>query len=100
MFAYLMRKPMSSSIIRSVVEHGTGALNIDLSRIGSEGPLPPTARVNVRKQKLNGDERKGAALGMFQSGASFVAGAHPLGRYPMNVILKIQDEKLKFFKKV
>ena len=90
---------MSSSIIRSVVEHGTGALNIDLTRIGSEGPLP-TARVSVRKQKLNGDERKGAALGMFQPGASFVAGAHPLGRYPMNVILKIQDEKLKFFKKV
>lgn len=70
--------------IGSELSGAGGGLNIDNSRIPSDGSHKVNSRV-VRCSKLTGDDRSGAALGMFQSGASFMPTNHD-HRYPMNFI--------------
>jgi DNA modification methylase len=75
------RKPLIGTVAENVLTHGTGALNIDGSRIGTEIIISRGGRSGA----VTGDERTGAALGMY--------GAHPplntehQGRWPANVIL-------------
>jgi len=86
----LARKPMSeSTIANNVLKHGTGGLNIDASRIGTEG-----SRTNASAPKA---ERNGFVKG-FVGGTETVI--HDQGRFPSNVILdeeagKVLDEQTK-----
>ena len=70
---HVLRKPCSeSTVAANVLAHGTGALNIDGCRIGSES----TRRVS--NAGTNGD-----GWGM---GTAFHVNGNPLGRWPANVL--------------
>ena len=76
------RKPLGGrTVAENVLLHGTGGLNIDGTRIGTEQIVSRGGR----SSSVIGDEREGASLGMY--------GAHPplntihSGRWPSNVML-------------
>lgn len=103
------RKPLSEgSVAANVLEHGTGAINIDGSRIGTEGGTvsdPASApnfknrvynkgmgglRVKRPSKSLPGDERSLKGQGMFAPGKEHISeGPHPMGRWPANVVLSV-----------
>lgn len=71
----LARKPLSGTVAANVLAHGTGALNIDASRIGTNGETPSGS----------GRPKQGtAAYGDFKGNGGNVTTA---GRWPSNVIL-------------
>jgi len=72
------RKPLIGTVAANVLEHGTGALNIDGSRIGTEGGAK---RAEFEDNKTNSVYGKG--LGQ-KDAAPRIDG---LGRWPANVIL-------------
>lgn len=74
---WLLRKPLGGKTIAAcVLAHGTGALNIDATRVGTDGGVRSEGGA-VRKQSQPG------AIGAYASSPS-VPG---LGRWPPNVIL-------------
>jgi DNA modification methylase len=77
----MARKPLIGTVAANVLEHGTGALNIDGSRIGTE---ERTHKWAGRSGSFT-QERTDTAAGMFAGngdGSSIVS-----GRWPANVIL-------------
>ena len=79
----LARKPIHSTVVDNVLEHGTGGLNIDDCRIETDEKLVAGGSLRIN----SGDERNGAALGMFQDGTPNTYKQNQLGRFPANVIL-------------
>jgi hypothetical protein len=75
------RKPLIGTVARNVLEHGTGALNIDATRVGGVGGVrattPGRESANVYSSGLNGNKH-----------------AEPLnaGRWPANVILSHTED--------
>jgi len=85
---HLLRKPLSeSTVAANTLLHGAGGLNIDESRISSDGShlFRP---VVVKRSTMPGDKRTGKALGMYGAGASFVPTNHTGGRWPANLVLQ------------
>ena len=90
----LARKPLSEkTIAANVLEHGTGGINIDASRINTTenlngGAYAENLTHRAGRSSLPGDTRKGASAGMFQPGntasCNFI---QPKGRFPANLIL-------------
>ena len=73
---WLARRPLSGTVAATVLEYGTGALNIDASRVGSD------ERVNQPARTLgNGVNMSGGAA---QSNREATVAA---GRWPPNVVL-------------
>lgn len=72
------RKPLSGTVAGNVLEHGTGALNIDACRVESEA-----ARPLVVSNRTNGNQVYGDGL----QGSKAVAGGTDQGRWPTNVVL-------------
>ncbi|AVJ49164.1 DNA methylase [Mycobacterium phage Bob3] len=74
------RKPLVGTVAANVLEHGTGALNIDACRIGdgseSQGPREPSA---TRRYTGSGAVNIAATPGP--------RGGSPSGRWPTNVVL-------------
>jgi site-specific DNA-methyltransferase (adenine-specific) len=80
----LCRKPLSEKTVASnVLKYGTGGLNIDGGRIGTEETITHGGRLNPSA----GDTRTGKALGMYQAGTPNLDKKNPAGRFPANVIL-------------
>ena len=80
----LARKPLKEkTIAANVIKHGTGALNIDGCRIETDEKLVAGGPLRTN----SGDERNGAALGMFQDGTPNTYKQNQSGRFPANVIL-------------
>lgn len=77
------RKPLSGTVAQNVTEHGTGALNIDGCRIGTSDRLIAGGDMGT----LPGDEREGAAAGMFNGDAPNTYEQNTAGRWPANVAL-------------
>jgi site-specific DNA-methyltransferase (adenine-specific) len=76
------RKPLGEkTIAANVLAYGTGGLNIDASRIGTETIISRGGRTGA----VTGDEREGAALGMY--GAHAPLNTEHTGRWPANIIL-------------
>lgn len=71
------RKPLTGTVAQNVLEHGTGALNIDACRIGSDGG---TAK---------GNPPKGSSNGIYGDGLNGACDIVQLnaGRWPANVAL-------------
>ena len=67
------RKPLIGTVAANVLEHGTGALNIDGSRIGTE---------NTKRNSFAGTNGEGWGMGVHD----WVTGSSS-GRWPANVIL-------------
>lgn len=79
----LARKPISSTVVANLLQHGTGALNIDASRVGSEA-----RPVMVRNETVV------AATSMENptTGASGNGETTTLGRFPANLILSHTED--------
>ena len=95
----LARKPLIGTVASNVLAHGTGALNIDASRVDTDESLNGGAYAgHGGRQPITGDEREGAALGMFQPGKTVGKGFdQPRGRWPANVIHDGSEEVLAGF---
>lgn len=83
---WLVRKPFPGTVAGNVLEHGTGALNIDGCRVASDGSHKRAGMI-TKQTTVSGDERTGAALGMYGAGSSFMPTNHDGGRWPSNVVL-------------
>jgi site-specific DNA-methyltransferase (adenine-specific) len=93
------RKPLVGTVAANVLAHGTGALNIDGCRVETSDNLNGgTYSAGGKSAPMPGDERTGAALGMFAPGArpagEFV---QPAGRWPANLIHDGSGEVLALF---
>jgi site-specific DNA-methyltransferase (adenine-specific) len=76
----LARRPLAGTVAGNVLEHGTGALNVDGCRIEASGrPL----LVGAGGDNTPGTQTFGAGL----SDGSRMAGVTDLGRWPANVVL-------------
>jgi site-specific DNA-methyltransferase (adenine-specific) len=87
----LARKPLIGTVAENVLEHGTGALNIDGCRVGTD-------------ENLNGgrysDDKKGDDGNTYGSGINLRSKddyKQPLGRWPANVIHDGSDEVVEAF---
>ena len=94
----LARKPLEGTVAANVLRHGVGALNIDGCRIATAENLNGGAYGGGGRSGLAGDERIGAAAGMFQPGKT-ADGEYfqPVGRWPANVIHDGSDEVVDAF---
>ena len=81
------RKPLGeNTVAENVLKYGTGAMNIDASRIGHNEETKTT----VRKQRSAGWNPDNCG---FDSTQNTVASAAPQGRFPANVILDEEAAK-------
>jgi site-specific DNA-methyltransferase (adenine-specific) len=84
------RKPLIGTVAANVLEHGTGALNIDGCRVGTTVETWPTSR----------SFRSGISSGYTEGidkGATQSTGDAPAGRWPANIIHDGSDEVLALF---
>lgn len=95
----MARKPLTGTVEKNLALHRIGGLNIDDCRVATEENLNGGAYVvGGGRAALAGDNRIGAAAGMFQAGKTtgedFV---QPVGRWPANLIHDGSDEVLAVF---
>lgn len=86
----LARKPLTGTVAATVLQHGTGALNIDGCRIATDENLNGGTYSSGGNQfGLPGDNRNKRGQGMFAEGAGRLPGQYepPSGRWPANVVL-------------
>ena len=74
----MARKPLTGTVAANVLEHGTGALNIDATRVGQPDGFGGGAK-GAGGNSVYGD------LGGYEAGDGFTASTQ--GRWPANVIL-------------
>jgi DNA modification methylase len=83
------RKPLIGTVAANVLEHGTGALNIDGSRIGTEvmggGTMPNLRDVGAMSKEATGIDK--LSFGQNPRPATRIEQAQYTGRWPANVIL-------------
>jgi len=85
------RKPLVGTVAENVLRHGTGAINVDACRVGTENTRAPAYRMTS----------KGRAGGGFGNGMDYtrdgsMAGSE-CGRWPANLIHDGSDEVLALF---
>ena len=74
----LARKPLIGTVVDNVLEHGTGAINVDGCRIGAD-------QISAHGGGING---AGRTYGMGAGIPALEAGANPhIGRWPANLVL-------------
>lgn len=85
----LARKPLEGTVVKNVLEHGTGAMNIDDCRVGNSKSVP--ASVSKRTQST--------CYGEFAATETQGVGGHDAntGRWPANVIHDGSDEVMEQF---
>ena len=87
-FAVLARKPLDGPTYKNVLAHGTGALNVDETRIPTDESLDGGAnKSEINRSELPGDERGAAGQGMFASEKHTPIESDHDGRYPANLCL-------------
>jgi site-specific DNA-methyltransferase (adenine-specific) len=86
------RKPLVGTVAENVLTHGTGAINVDGCRVGTDGG---TAKANIRKGETNG-ERAGMSLGENISFRCDIATINA-GRWPANLIHDGSEEVVGLF---
>jgi hypothetical protein len=89
---HVLRKPLSEgTVAANTLKHGTGGLNINASRIASDGSHMVTRDPKRKQHDLSGGDRDSAGAGMFAAGSTFTPTNHKGGRWPANVILQHID---------
>ncbi len=71
----LARKPLIGTVAENVLTHGTGALNIDASRIGTDNRLQSSRGKNASRNSI------------YELGMGSAAAAEVIGRWPANILL-------------
>jgi DNA modification methylase len=98
----LARKPFKGSTLDNVLAHGTGALNIDATRIDWD----EKAITNIRRQNVLGGEIVGGGIEKYATVGEDAEDKHTTqrvllneqGRFPSNVLGEIlQDDYQKYF---
>lgn len=90
----ILRKPLETTVARTVLEHGTGGLNIEGTRIESDSPVVINTWDDGAKPFGGG------------AGHSFTSREETGGRWPANVVLTgraeeaLGGERAGFFKVV
>ena len=86
----LARKPLVGTVAENVLQHGTGAMNIDGCRVDGVGPsgLKPYIRSTTPEVY---------ALGMAKAGREVTYTDHPAGRWPANIVHDGSEEVLAAF---
>lgn len=80
----LARKPMTQTVAKNVVEYGTGALNIDATRISVNPDTIDDSRLGGRGKW----KTEGMAKNVYAGGyAGLDNPSFPLGRFPANLVL-------------
>ncbi len=82
------RKPFKGTVAANVLEHGTGAINVDGCRVGTEQRYNPPAG-----NKAGGNSLNMSAAGMPQDADGRMAA----GRWPANLIHDGSDEVVELF---
>jgi len=78
------RKPLTGTVAASVVEHGTGAINVDGCRVGTAADLNPADYDDSRRTAPKfGATYENNGKGVQRSRT----GAVPAGRWPANILL-------------
>lgn len=88
------RKPFVGTVATNVLEYGTGALNIDACRVGTEDTRSPSYKMTIKGIK-GGGFASGRMHANKQDG-SIIAGS-ACGRWPANIIHDGSDEVLADF---
>lgn len=93
----LARKPLIGTVAANVLEHGTGAINIDGCRVAAEGDVIETSGETVTTNCHAGYQRPGAS--MFNTGKAKERNgpANASGRWPANVIHDGSEEVIAAF---
>ena len=87
----IARKPVEGTVAANALKHGTGALNIDGGRIGTEARTYKGS--GAQPNKLNAHEKGDTGIGYMDGGGrdlEFTA----TGRFPANVLLDEESAKL------
>ncbi len=82
------RKPFTGTVAANVLEHGTGALNVDGCRVDASG---------ADLSRVNNTSLGSASGGIYGKAGAFVSEGSPLGRWPANLIHDGSDEVLELF---
>jgi len=97
---YVGQKPFSEkSGALNLLKHGVGAVNIDGCRVATDENLNGGAYSSSGgRDSLAGDERNGAAQGMFQPGKTVETDfVQPVGRHPANLLHDASPEVVAMF---
>jgi site-specific DNA-methyltransferase (adenine-specific) len=86
------RKPLIGTVAANVLAHGTGALNVDSSRVAGAWERNSTTRCDIR-----GGKAVGGGSGQLDCEPQ---AAHPAGRWPANLIHDGSDEVMGLFPSV
>jgi len=89
----LARKPLAGTVAENVLEHGTGALNIDGCRVGWPGDKVP----EIGTPAWGGPNKKSTAVPGQDGDTVERVGPSELGRWPANIIHDGSDEVLAAF---
>jgi site-specific DNA-methyltransferase (adenine-specific) len=97
----MARKPVIGSIRENVLEHGTGAINIDATRVTygdneNISTAPRKAGIGIKKFS-KGDEYGVETTNDELKADGFITQASELGRFPANVIHDGSDEVVSLF---
>jgi hypothetical protein len=86
------RKPIAGTVAENVLEHGTGALNVDGCRVGADGGTTRSRQAEYPKNADGTEDRS-------QSWARTGHGIEPInsGRWPANLIHDGSDEVVRLF---
>jgi len=94
------RKPFRGTVASNVLQHGTGALNIDACRVELDGATDQASFENNHRvtERLPADY-EGRALGLLEGGWKQRVGTAdiPTGRWPANLIHDGSDEVVSAF---
>jgi DNA modification methylase len=84
----LARKPPSGTVARNVLEHGTGALNVDGCRVAMDADDPRRAW----QARYGGRDYGEATNEVYDALPSRTSAGSPAGRWPANVLLSHSPE--------
>ena len=84
---WLVRKPLDGTVAANVLAHGTGAMNIDASRIGDAG-----GGTSCSNRDEHGRCQGHANAGQSTSGETFHGPDTSGGRWPAHVVFSHRDE--------
>jgi DNA modification methylase len=82
------RKPFNGTVASNVLEHGTGAINVDGCRVDASG---------ADLSRVNNTSLGSASGGIYGKAGAFVSEGSPLGRWPANLIHDGSDEVVRLF---
>lgn len=87
---WLCRKPFRGSVVKNVLAHGTGAINIDAARV----PHANAADLEAHSAGVAAIKERGGTMDNSWKNSSDLSGASdvtPLGRWPAHVLLTHAD---------